>query len=330
MTERFSYSSDALSEGEAFEAYRLLYSNGSDVTRGDGPFQAQVSAWRLDGLLLFERRLTGVVHSRDGRASKDRFDHIVLSLVISGQVIGGAASGFNLASPGEIYVMDTVRPARTEFIDAHVLTVSVSRDLIEAARGTAGGLHGRLLKAPRNLMLADFLRSLARHGDTIETEALPGLARAFIHILGAVEDKGRVGNEAHRREYARRDAVGRMIEDNLGDPGLSVATVSRETGMSRSALYRLFEDYGGVARLIQNRRLDAVRRALDNRTALTLAELAHRFGLGDEAGLNRMFSEAYQVSARAYRAEVEASYPGDPEDSRRKWVGWMREVSQDH
>lgn len=330
MTERFSYSSDALAEGEAFEAYRLLYSNGSDVTRGDGPFQAEVSAWRLDGLLLFERRLTGVVHSRDARAGKDGFDHIVLSLVLSGQVIGGEASGFALAGPGEIYVMDTIRPARTEFIDAHVLTVSVSRDLIEAARGTAIGLHGRLLKAPRNLMLADFLLSLARHGDRIETEALPGLARAFIHVLASVEDKGRAGNEAHRRDYVRRDSVERMIEDRLGDPTLSVATVSRETGMSRSALYRLFEDYGGVARLIQNRRLDAVRGALDNRTAVTLAELAHGFGLGDEAGLNRAFSEAYQISARAYRAQVEASYPDDPEDSRRKWVGWMREVSQDH
>lgn len=179
-------------------------------------------------------------------------------------------------------------------------------------------------------MLADFLRSLARHGDMIETEALPGLARAFIHVLASVEDKGRAGNEAHRRDYARRDSVDRMIEDNLGDPTLSVATVSGETGMSRSALYRLFEDYGGVARLIRNRRLDAVRGALDNRAAVTLAELAQRFGPGDEAGLNRMFSEAYQVSARAYRAEVEASHPDDPEDSRRKWAGWMREVCQDH
>ncbi|HWQ86717.1 helix-turn-helix domain-containing protein [Brevundimonas sp.] len=330
MPERLSFSSDALPEDEAFQAYRRLYDNGSGVTRGEGPFRAQINAWRLDGLLLFERRLSGVIHSRAARAGTDGFDYVVLSLVLAGRVVGGETSGFDSADPGEIYVMDTIHPARTEFIDAHVLTVSVSRDLIEAARGGATGLHGRLLKAPRNVMLADFLTSLARHADMIKAEALPGLARAFIHVLASVDGKARAGNEVHRREYLRRDAVERMIDENLDHPTLSVAMVSRETGMSRSALYRLFEDRGGVARLIQGRRLGAVRRALDNRTSATMADLARRFGFGDEATLNRVFNEVYQISARAHRAGVEALNPDDPEDGRRKWVGRMREVSWNH
>lgn len=330
MPERLSFSSDALPEDEAFQAYRLLYDNDSGVTRGEGPFRARINAWRLDGLLLFERRLSGVVHSRAARKGADGLHYVVLSLVLAGRVVGGESSGFGSADPGEIYVTDTIRPARTEFIDAHVLTVSVSCELIEAARGGGAGPHGRLLKAPRNAMLADFLTSLVRHADMIEAEALPGLARAFIHVLASVDGKARASNEVHRREYLRRDAVERMIEENLADPTLSVATVSRETGMSRSALYRLFEDRGGVARLIQGRRLGAVRRALDNRTSATMADLARRFGFGDEATLSRMFSEVYQISARAYRAGVEASNPDDPEDSRRKWASWMREVSWNH
>lgn len=326
MPERFSFSSDALPEEEAFQAYALLYDNGSDVSRGEGPFGAQISAWRLDGMLLLERRLSGVVHSRRARVGTGGFDQVVLSLVLSGQVVGEDASGFASAGAGEIYVMDTIRPVRTRFNDAHILTVSVSRDLIESARGTASGLHGRVLKAPRNVMLADFLRSLARHADLIEAEALPGLARAFISVLASVEDRVRASNEGHRREYVRRDTVERMIEENLGDQTLSVATVSRETGMSRSALYRLFEDSTGVARLIQSRRLDAVRRSLDNRTSATLPELARKFGFADEAALNRLFNEVYNISAHGHRAGVEASKPDDPEDSRRPWVGWMREV----
>lgn len=328
MSERFSFNSLTLPEDEAFAAYARLYDNGSDVSRGAGAFRAEVRAWRLEGLLLFERRLSGVVHSRNARAGSDGFDHVVLSLVLSGRVVGGRESGFAEAVAGDIYVTDTVRPSRTEFEAAHVLTASVSREIIEAARGTTAGLHGRILKAPRNLMLADFLQSLARNGDAIETEAQPGLSRAFIHILASVEDKGvRASNEARRREYLRRDAVERMIVENLSDPSLSVATLSRGTGMSRSALYRLFEDQGGVARLIQKRRLDGVRRALDNREPARVADLARTFGFADEIQLGRLFSEAYETTPQAYRDLVAASQPDDPVDSRRRWAGWMGEIS---
>lgn len=209
-----------------------------------------------------------------------------------------------------------------------MLTVSVSREIVEAARGTVAGLHGRVLKPPRNLMLADFLRSLARNGDGIETEIQPGLSRAFIHLLASVEDKGvRASSEARRGEYLRRDAVERMIMENLADASLSVATLSRGMGMSRSALYRLFEDYGGVARLIQKRRLDGVRRALDNREPTRLADMARTFGFADEAQLSRLFREAYEVSPLTYREGVAASEPDDPVDSRRRWAGWMGELS---
>ncbi len=328
MSERFSFNSHTLPEEDAFQAYARLYDNGSDVARGDGEFRAEVRAWRLEGLLLFERRLSGVVHSRSARAATDGFDHIVLSLVLSGRVVGGEASAFDEALAGEIYVTDTARPSRTGFESAHVLTASVSREIIEAARGTAASLHGRLLKAPRNLMLADFLKSLARNGDMIETDAQPALSRAFIHILASVEEKSaRASNEARRREYLRRDAVERMIIDNLADPALSVATVSRGTGMSRSALYRLFEDSGGVARLIQKRRLDGVRRSLDNREPAGLADMARTFGFSDEAQLGRLFFETYEVSLAEYREGVATSEPDDPVDSRRRWAGWMTEIT---
>jgi AraC-like DNA-binding protein len=328
MSERFSFSSQALAEEDAFAAYALLYDNGSDVSRGKGAFHAEVRAWRLEGLLLFERRLSGVIHSRSTRAGNDGFDHVVLSLVLSGQVTGGPESGFDKAVAGDIYVTDTGQPSRTEFVSAHVLTASVSREIIEAARGTTAGLHGRILTAPRNLMLADFLQSLARNGDAIESEAQPGLSRAFIHILASVEDQGvRASNEARRRDYLRRATVERMIGETLSDLSLSVATLSRGTGISRSALYRLFEEQGGVARLIQKRRLDGVRRALDNREQASLSDVARTFGFADEIQLSRLFREAYEMSPQVYRDRVAASRPDDPMDSRRRWAGWMGEIS---
>ncbi|KQY75466.1 hypothetical protein ASD25_13100 [Brevundimonas sp. Root1423] len=304
----------------------LLYDGGLHITRGAGEFRAEVRAWRLESLLLFDRRLSGVVHSRNARAGNDGFDHVVLSLVVSGRVVGGPESGFEEAVASDIYVTDTARPSRTEFDEAHVLTASVPRGIIEAARGTTAGLHGLVLNAPRNLILADFLQSLARNGDAMQTGTQPGLSRAFIHILASAEDKDvRASNEARQREYIRRDSVERMILENLADPSLSVASLSRRTGMSRSVLYRLFEDQGGVARLIQKRRLEGVRRALDNGEYRRLSDLARAYGFPDEFQLARVFSEAYEISPQAYSDGVAAA-GGDPRDSRRR-SGWMGEIA---
>ncbi|WP_332676293.1 helix-turn-helix domain-containing protein [Brevundimonas sp.] len=327
MSERFSFSSQSIPGEDAFAAYALLYDSNSDVTRGAGEFRAEVRAWRLEGLLLFDRRLSGVVHSRNARGGADGFDHVVLSLVLSGRIEGGPESGFDEAVAGDIYVTDTARASRAAFEAAHVLTVGVAREIIEAARGTTAGLHGRILKAPRNLMLADFLQSLARNGDAIGVDAQPGLSHAFIHILASVDDKGvRASNEARRREYLRRDAVERMIMENLSEPSLSVSTLSRGTGMSRSALYRLFEDQGGVAHLIQKRRLEGVRRALDYPEHRCMSDIAQLFGFADESQLSRLFSEAYEVSPQAYRDGATASEPDDSVNGRRRRDGWVGDI----
>lgn len=328
MPDNFQFSSAGLTEDEAFDKYVRLYSGGSDVSRGGGDFHARVRAWRMDNLLLFERILTGVVHSRTGRASTDGFDHIVISLVLAGQVTGSPDSGFSEAGPGDIYLTDTLRPSRTEFRKAHVLTASVARTLVVVALGSHAGLHGRVLKAPENLVLSDFMQSLARHGDLLRPEVLASLGRAFIDVLSSatvVELPG--GGEARRKDFVRRETIKRHILHNLGHRGLSVESISKATGISRSGLYRLFEPEGGIAGLILSRRLEAVRVALDRRSGASLDGLAMQFGFSSVTAMGRSFTEAYGVSALTYRKAVAATAPGDSEDSQRRWESWLTEIT---
>tara|TARA_R110002167_G_scaffold23829_2_gene84515 strand:- start:1592 stop:2587 length:996 start_codon:yes stop_codon:yes gene_type:complete len=326
--DQFQFSSAGLSEADAFERYVRLYSGGSDVSRGEGGFHARVRAWRMDNLLLFERMLSGVIHARTRRANTDGFDHIVITLVMGGRVTGGVESGFDHAEPGEIYMTDMLRPSRTTFQDAHVLTASVARTLIGVALGSHSGLHGRLLKAPENLVLADFMQSLARHGDQLRPEVLASLGRAFIDVLSSatvVDLPGR--GEARRKDFMRRETVKRHILDNLGNRDLSVESISRATGISRSSLYRLFESDGGIAGLILGRRLEAVRVALDRRTEATPTQLAARFGFSGTSAMSRSFVEAYGLSPVAYGKAVAATVPGDSEDSQRRWESWLTEIT---
>ncbi len=337
MIEGFRFSSDTQPEVTAFPDYVALYSHGADVTRGRGRFAAKVDAWRFDGVLLFDRRVTGVVHSRADRSRTDGFDHLVLHLVLDGRVIGSPESGFDHAVAGEIYIADTLRSSSTEFVEAHVITASVDRGLIEAGLGTSGGLHGRILRPPHNGILADFLVSLARRANGLAASALPPLSRAFVDILASVDDFGsRASSDSRRQAFVRRELVERHIANHLGDRSLSVETISASTGISRSTLYRLFDRPGGVARLIQRRRLDTLRTALDSKgqgpdsnrlVDETLAELVLRLGFSGEGQARRVFQEAFGLSPREYLAAQNAVDPVGTKVSHRRWIGWMTEVS---
>lgn len=326
MVEQLSFSTDGLSADEAFLRYARLYAHGSDVRRGEGGFRADIRGWRLDGVLLFERRLTGVVHSRQARAGRDGMNHLVITAVLDGWLIGSPESGFQRAGAGEIVLADSARPSRTEPREAHLLTASVSREIVEAAMGGMSGLHGRILQPPSNGMLMDFMRSLARHGDQLDVETLPNLSRAFIDVLASAGDpRFRASGEARRQDWLRRQAVEQCIAEGLADPALSVNRIAVATGLSRSALYRLFGSEGGVARLIRQRRLEAVRRVLDEGQAADLFDLARDFGFSSETRLARQFADRYGQSPTAYRAVVVAE--GRVADAGRRWVGWMGEVS---
>lgn len=328
-TDSFRFSSDDHPSDEAFALYATLYSRGSDVSRGEGRFFAQVRGWRLDKVLLFERRLSGVVHARRERIAGDGFDHFVLTHVLDGQVRLEVPGPPRVLGPGTSVLLDTRRPMRTEHDDARILTASIARDVIEAAMGPAGRLHGQILAPPDNLVLADFLASLARHGDTLGSAALPALGRAFVDILSSVGgDAARVGREDQRRDLSRREAVRRFVIPRLADRSLSVEAIAAGAGISRSSLYRLFEKQGGVARFIQLTRLDALRRVLDARdpAAPNDAALAERLGFSSPAQMARLFAEAYGDSLQAYRSALADKPRDDPGVSKRRWDGWLGEL----
>ena len=335
MTERFNFSTVDRPAELAFQEYVELYRHGADVTRGQGPFHAQVRAWRLDGVLLFERRLSGAIHTRKDRTATDSFSHIVLTLVLSGRLEGSPESGFVEALPVDIIIADTRRPSQTEPVEAHMITASVDRSLVEAGLGAASGLHGRVLRPPSNLVLADFMQSLVRRGDDLTPNALPPLSRALADILASVDGfVSRASSDTRRQEFIRRELVERHITAHLGNRGLSVETIGEATGISRSALYRLFESQGGVARLIQRRRVDALRSAL-NRQAIgrqegivePMAVLVARLGFSGEEQAHRQFTEAFGGTPRAYLLSLRALVPDSGDANRRRWLGWMTEVS---
>lgn len=328
MVERFAFSGQGLDEAQAFQRYRALYSGGADVTRLDGALVTEVRSWRLDRILMFDRVLAGVGHSRsEPRVRQDDFSHFTVSIVREGMLEGSRESGFEQAGPGQIVLQDTRRPTRTTNRTVSMLTASVARDLVEAAAGSATGLHGRVLAPAEAGLLGDYMLSLAARAPALNADAGGSVSRVFVELLSLALNPttGASRTAMAREDFSRRETLQRYIDGRLEDPQLSAATVVAATGISRATLYRVMEPHGGVARFIGARRIARVRALLDGPEEPTLAELADRFAFSSPSRLTRKFTEVLGLSPTAYRRMVR-----DPDQAiealRQRWAAWMIEI----
>jgi len=328
MVSEFNFDSREHAEGEAFQAYADLYRNGSDVEETADPFKAIVVATRLEGLIIFDRRLSGVTHMRQERVETDGFDHIVLTAVISGHVTGSQASGFVRAEARQVFFVDTLKPSSMTYVDAHVITASIAKPLIIAALGSTACLHGRVVSGPAVDLMVAFLVGLATNAGGIDERHHAILARAFVDMLGCLDIAPQSQRqEVSRRDYLKRELVERFIGANLHRRGLSAAQIAEGTGLSRSALYRLYDARGGIAKRVQRERVIALRQALDDRDKAGWDVLAERFGFGEVRRMNTAFSSLVGQSPAAYRKLVAASAPDTITDSFRRWKSWMAELA---
>ena len=303
--EQLRFSSDALPEGERFERYRTLYARGADATRIGAVFRAEVTGWRLDRALLFDRHLDGVGHERGAaRLPGDGFDHFTLTLPLAGTVEIDTGWGWHTLGPGEIMLLDMLRPARNRMTGAHLITVSLARERVEAASGDVDALHGVVLPAEQAGLLADYVQALARRMPGLPASVIPAATQPIATLLAVVLAAD--GEALQLPGHA--DRVRQLIDARLGDPSFVAATAIAASGLSRATLYRLFQPFGGLALYIRRRRLNRVRAALaDPADGRTFAQIAHASGFASDGHCNRLFQEAFGARPGEFRGAARAA-----------------------
>jgi AraC-like DNA-binding protein len=104
----------------------------------------------------------------------------------------------------------------------------------------------------------------------------------------------------------RRAEVDRVIRQNLSSARLDPARISALVGMSRSALYRLFRDTGGVAGYVRALRLEQVRDDLCDPALAhkSITEIAQANGLHCTASFGRSFRQTFGRTPSEVRARA--------------------------
>ena len=98
----------------------------------------------------------------------------------------------------------------------------------------------------------------------------------------------RVAGAQRQIDVGRKERVRQVVRRHLRTPTLEAKTLARLVGMSRSNLYRLFEDTGGVARYIQRERLLEAHAVLTNpANSQSISAIAEDLCFADASSFSR-------------------------------------------
>lgn len=163
-------------------------------------------------------------------------------------------------------------------------------------------------------ILAQYMRSLAAHGEECAPAELEQLGSVALDLAGACL-AGRIDAEdelsAESRTRALLARIDAFIGHNLGDPELSPSAVAARHSMSLRRLQLLFRERGeSVAATIRRRRLEGCREALADpgQPAVPVHTVALRWGFTNASVFSRLFRDTYGASPSEFRrAAAEAA-----------------------
>ena len=180
--------------------------------------------------------------------------------------------------------------------------------LLDAARGTA-------LSSPLADMLADYMRLLERNLPILPPEDAGRLGEAVQTMLAACLAPTVDGVAAARDQInlTLMERVRQAVRRNLRSPSLGPAKLCREAATSRSQLYRLLENQGGVARYIQRRRLsESFSMLCDVTNGLPIGKVAEMLCFADASTFSRAFRREFGMSPGDVRATACSGLPPAP------------------
>ena len=181
----------------------------------------------------------------------------------------------------------------------------MTRDAFRNIAPVLDAALGSTLDTPLGHLLGDYMMAL-EHRLPVVTEAdLPRLTNAVGAMVAAAvaPSAERVAVARRQIDVGRKERVRQAIRRHLRTPTFGPTILCRLVGMSRSNLYRLFEDAGGVARYIQRQRLLEAHAVLTDRaTKKSISAIADDLCFADASSFSRTFRREFGHSPGEVRS----------------------------
>jgi AraC-like DNA-binding protein len=266
------------------------------------PFHCNAADYLVDDLVVFHLRYDAhAVIRTPAQVASGLTDGILVQLYLHGSVRGAVGDVDLYAASDRIVLQDLAYPFSMWTDDSDVIGVIAPRARI----GCHDWIRNRApviswpVNSPTGRVLTSALTTLWAELSRAEMASGPVLASSFVGLLNGLLRPSPEYEDDVRR--ALNVAIRRYIADNLDDLALDIDTLRRQFYCSRSALYRLFEQDGGVAKYIRDARLRACLHdlALPSPTRKQIAVTATRWGFENPSHFNRLFRQAFGIAPSA-------------------------------
>ena len=212
--------------------------------------------------------------------------------------------------PGDFALVDLSRPARWAMSPRRVIAVVFPVALLPVRAEDLRRLAAVAVPGDRGAgaLVSPLATRLVEHLDEYGPAEATRLGGAVLDLIGAalcsrLDEK--MPQQAGQRALAL--LVSAYIDDHLGDPDLSPATVAAANHLSVRTLYRLFEARRTtVTAWIRRRRLERCRRDLADPLLYgrPVSAVGARWGLPNPSHFSRVFRAEYGLPPAAYREQV--------------------------
>ena len=207
----------------------------------------------------------------------------------------------------------------------------LARDAFRNVAPLLDAALGSTLDTPLGHLLGDYMMALERRLPSLTEAELPRLANAVSAMIAAAvaPSTERVAGAQRQIDVGRKERVRQAVRRHLRTPTLKAKTLARLVGMSRSSLYRLFEDTGGVARHIQRERLLEAHAVLTNpANSQSISAIAEDLCFADASSFSRCFKREFGHSPSEARSAALAglapsAMPRNPAPSARSDFGGL-------
>jgi AraC-like DNA-binding protein len=324
----------ALPPEERFQAWResigVFLDTRLDPSSDAQAFNGQVESYLLDDLMLSRCTANHQKFDRPTlKIARDDIDHYMIQLFLRGgtemtlgrRSIGSTRLvGFDLAD-----VLDSFNA------DFDLLAVLVPRARLAPLLRFPDSLNGSMpiVADGAGALLANFLKDVFEILPALATVQAAGVARALIELIAAAFNGVRfpANDMPALAERALQLRARLHVKSRLRERDLNPEEVARVMGLSRSALYRLFAQSGGIARYIREQRLRRCFADLaGGSTRDQVAQVAYRWGFADAAHFSRLFRQRFgctpsETQERATAAMAKGDY--DPRIGDRRYESWI-------
>ncbi len=258
-------------------------------------------------------------YNRDRRIIiQSGLDHYLVQVFLSGSMKGDFNGVSVNANVGDICVLDLAYIFRSEVDAGSRLSLAIPRWELEKEVG-ARNLHGAVLKAehPMTRMITTCLRETVSSKTLFSEYQLTAVQEAVITLLSAAfrGEMPETMRTPRPGALSLRQRVLAFIEQNIHSKDLSPEFIQRRFNVSRAHLYRAFATDGGVAKVLQDRRLDLALLKLTRKggSSDSISTIAASLGFSSGNQLLRSFRARFGMTpseAREKNAALSRNMPG--------------------